>query len=249
VRGVSQTKTGNGQAASNPTANNNADEVGSEARESADTTSDLSVADSVSQSTPSTVAGNLTIADPGPKKPGIKRVGVVIPKVDSTEAAQGVQEKIIAALSGPALDVVVINQRQSVHAEIEAQQKQCDFILYTTFAKKKRGGGGGLSNILKKGGEVIGAIHIPGVSQTGITTARDTARSTGDSVSSISSILSSVKMKDEMNLKYDLFVIGSSQPRLSKTSTKKAGADEEDVITPLIEEFVNEVLKFIVMKK
>ncbi len=177
----------------------------------------------------------------GPKKPGVIRIGVVMPRAQMTQGASGmdvatpVRNTLVQQLSGPAVEIAALEARDAQEVESEARRKECDYVLYTGVVQKK-GGGGGFGGFLKKAAPVAvggyggndGAVAA-NVSTTGANTAAD--------VSSV------VKAKDEITLDFRLMPTGGgSTPKAAETLKAKAKYDGEDVLTPLIEQAARAVL-------
>lgn len=179
----------------------------------------------------------------GAKKAGVMRVGVVLPKatagegVDPSGLAAAVRNGLVATLKGPALEVTPIEARLPGQIELEAREKECDFILYTNVAHKK-GGGGGFGGFLKKAAPVIDAVPM------GYGTAGAVADATARVVVyTAADIASSVKAKDEITIDYRLMSAAqATTPVAAKTLKGKAKSDGEDVLTPLIEQEATAVL-------
>ncbi|HYE13458.1 MAG TPA: hypothetical protein VD968_03340, partial [Pyrinomonadaceae bacterium] len=99
---------------------------------------------------PVNVAGGASQAQAaeGPKKPGVVRIGLVLPKataaegVDSNVLAEAVRNTTASYLAGPALEIVKLDARPPEQAEAEALKRECDYVLTMTVAHKKGGGGG-----------------------------------------------------------------------------------------------------------
>ncbi|HZG52878.1 MAG TPA: hypothetical protein VEZ40_12150, partial [Pyrinomonadaceae bacterium] len=101
---------------------------------------------------------------PGAKRAGVVRVGVALPKtiaaadyVDASALADAVRNMLVNNLNGAAVEVVALEARQTPGVESEAQQKECDYVLYTTVAHKK-GGGGGFGGFLKKSAAIASGV-------------------------------------------------------------------------------------------
>src|SRR5262249_36913925 len=75
----------------------------------------------------------------GPKAPGKIRIGVAPAQaqVGQGSNAQGdygtpIRNSIVLIMSGPAVEVVGLDARLPIQVQAEAQEKQCDYILYST---------------------------------------------------------------------------------------------------------------------
>lgn len=174
----------------------------------------------------------------GPKKPGVIRIGVVVPKAqmgksyNGIEAAEPLRNTIISYLSGPTLEVTPLTARIPAQIEAEAQQKECDLILYSSITHKQSGGGGGLGGFMRKAAPAVGIAgshadtHAGRVAGSVATSATYTA----------ADVASSIKAKDEITFEYQLHALGSATPRLTNTTKAKAKSDGEDILSPLVEQ-------------
>jgi hypothetical protein len=182
-------------------------------------------------STTSSVANTST-----PKKPGVLRIGIMLPRVqltsgDSAQAAETLRQSFAGYLNGPTIEVVALSARLPAQALEEARQSQCDYILSASMNVKKGGGG---SMFGKAIGNIAGSAagHIPGGGSASTGAARSAAI-TG--VYTTAAIASSIKAKDELSLEYKLDSVEVSKTVLSNTAKAKAKSDGEDILTPIVE--------------
>jgi hypothetical protein len=166
------------------------------------------------------------------KAPGVVRIGLVKPKVqmgsgESTQASDAVRGILAEYLSGPTIEVALLNSRLPSQFAEEARQADCDFTMASTLVHRPGGQSGALGRAL---GTLAGHVPYAGAS--------------GDIVQSVvvSSVLSTaadfasnIKAKDEMRLEYRLDAVGRTRPLLTKTAKLRAKADGEDLLTPLVE--------------
>ena len=198
-----------------------------------------------------------------PKKEGVKRIGIVLPKAQMAQAAQtgqdvgeSIKQTIIAYLSGPALDVVPLNGRLPAQIIAEAKEKQCDYILFTSVTQKK--GSGGFGGLMKMAAPMMGMIPNMGamgggggmggamagaVTQTivGAATQAATQQDISQQMAGISG--NNIKAKDEISLEYKLVTAAENAPVVANTLKQKAKQNGEDVITPLVEQLASTVLQ------
>ena len=85
----------------------------------------------------------------GAKQPGHIRIGVVTPDAQvgqGTNAGQDygtpIRNAMIQLMSGPAVEVAALDSRIPIQIQAEAQQKECDYVLYSTVVVKKPAKGG-----------------------------------------------------------------------------------------------------------
>jgi hypothetical protein len=179
----------------------------------------------------------------GAKKAGAIRVGVVMPKAqmgksfEGVDAAEPVRNTILKYLSGPAIEVAVIESRLPAQIEAEAKQKECDFVLYTSVTQKQ--GGGGFGSFMKKASPFTGAVSSVGYASS---TAGAVATTVATAVVyTAADISTSTRAKDEVTFEYRL-VAADNTTRLSNTLKAKAKSDGEDVLSPIIEQITATVL-------
>jgi hypothetical protein len=172
-----------------------------------------------------------------PKKPGVIRIGLVLPKVqltagDAAQAAETLRKSFAGYLNGPTIEVVTLSASLPHKALDEARQSQCDYLLTASMNVKKGGGGGSMFG--RAIGNIAGSAagHIPGGGSASTGAARSTAIG---GVYSTAAIANSIKAKDELSLEYRLDNIETSKTVLSNTAKAKAKSDGEDILTPLVE--------------
>jgi hypothetical protein len=178
----------------------------------------------------------------GPKRPGVVRIGVLMPKAQMTQGASGmdvatpVRNTLVQRLSGPSVEVAVLEARDAQQAEAEAREKGCDYVLYTGVVQKK-GGGGGFGGFLKKAAPVVA---MGGYGGGDASTGAGVPAAGGHTAADVSG---AVKAKDEITLDFRLMpAAGGSTPRAADTLKAKAKYDGEDVITPLLEQAARAIL-------
>ena len=187
-----------------------------------------------STSTPDTT----TIATAAtPKKPGVIRIGLILPKVqltsgDAAQAAETLRKTFAGYLNGPTIEVVSLSARLPAQVLEEARQSQCDYILSASMNVKK--GGGGSSMFGRAIGNIAGSAagHIPGGGSASTGAARSAAIS---GVYTTAAIASSIKAKDELSLEYKLDNVETAKTVASNNAKAKAKSDGEDILTPLVE--------------
>jgi hypothetical protein len=160
-------------------------------------------------------------------------IALVLPSLQGSEtsqAAASLRELIASFLTGPSLRTIALDARLPSQAFEEATQKSCGHLLTTTFAQK-RGGSGGLGRVL---GDAAtgGAWHIPYGSSSAAWATRSAAMAGAHAAASIAS---NTRAKDEVRLEFRL---SSSDGTLLRDGQhgRKAKADGEDLITPLVEQ-------------
>ena len=171
-----------------------------------------------------------------PKKAGVIRIGLIMPKVqmssgDAAQAAEALRGNFASYLKGPGVEVIPLSARLASAATEEARQTECDYVLYLSMSVKKGGGGSlfgrAIGNIA---GSAAGQIPVGGSATTA--TARSAAIS---GVYTTAVIVSSIKAKDEVTLEYKLDSVEMSKTVLVNSAKTKAKSNGEDILTPLIE--------------
>jgi outer membrane lipoprotein SlyB len=166
----------------------------------------------------------------GPKKEGVIRIGLFLPRAqvtagDAMQAAEGLRNGFANSLKAPNVEVI------SVSTVDEARQRECDYVLSTSMSVKKGGGGSLFGRAI---GNVAGsaAAHIPGGSSAGTAAARS---ATIAGVYTTAAIVSSIKAKDEVSLEYKLDATQSQATLVGNKDKAKANSDGEDVVSPMIQ--------------
>ncbi len=200
------------------------------------------------------VSDGMQAAALGPKRPGVVRIGVAMPRAQMGQGSSGgfdpgeaVRNSIVSYLSGPAVEVVALTSRVPIQIEAEAKQNECDFVLHTSVKQKK--GGGGFGSILKNTAPVVGMIPMVGMAGGAAGAMAGVIAGQVASAAITAAVLAeSVKSKDEITFEYRLIAPGAATPLLANTSKAKAKSDGEDVISPQIEQAATAVLQAVVKK-
>ena len=169
----------------------------------------------------------------GPKKPGVIRVGVVQPRMDMGPAGANASEALRVLLGqylgGPTLEAVPLTAILPIQAAAEAQQKQCDYVLYASLSQKKSGGMG----LLKGAQSMAGMVPVLGMAgRTGAIVGQAAAQT---ALNAAGQVASGVKARSEISLEYQLIAPGSSSALVANNEKTKAQSDGQDVITPMVE--------------
>jgi hypothetical protein len=189
-----------------------------------------------STNTPSTVATttpatqpNTTTSQLGPKRAGVIRLGVAAVKsgnvtegMNAAELATAVRNTLLQNLKSGNVEVVPIDATGGAAVQAEAQQKECDYVVYTNVSLKK--GGGGFGSVFGSTAAKIGAgIVYP--SSTAAVVAVNTA-----------SVAQNIKAKDELSIDIRLEKPGSTTPGFAQQYKAKAKSAGEDIIAPLVQQ-------------
>jgi hypothetical protein len=182
----------------------------------------------VSTPIPSTPAATNNV---GPKREGVIRLGLAAVKpgntaegMDATQLALAVQNTFLQQVKGPNVEVVAL-QATGAAIQAEAQQKQCDYVIFANVAHKK--GGGGFGSMLSSSvGKVASNVGY-GSGTAAVVAANTVAAAT---------VAQNIKAKDEVTLDVRLEKPGSTTPSFAQTYKGKAKSAGEDIITPLCQQ-------------
>ncbi|HEX7774697.1 MAG TPA: hypothetical protein VF435_19895 [Pyrinomonadaceae bacterium] len=191
-------------------------------------TSTPSVATTAATTQPNTTANQL-----GPKRAGIIRLGVTAVKtgnvaetMNAAELAAAVRNTLLQNLKSGNVEVVPIDATGGAAIQAEAQQKECDYVVYTNVSHKK-GGGGGFGSVFGSTAAKIGSsVGYP--SSTAAVVATNTIAA--------ATVAEKIKNKDELTMDIRLERPGSTTPSFAQTYKGKAKSGGEDIITPLVQQ-------------
>jgi hypothetical protein len=148
----------------------------------------------------------------------------------ATELAGGLRDLVAGFLKGPSLRTVSLEARLADQAQEEALAQGCPTVL-TIVLTRKKAGSGGLGRVL---GDAAGAAawHMPYGGSTAKSTVVRSAAIAGTTAAS--TVASTTRAKDEMQIEYRLVSGDGSVLRQGKDQAK-ASADGEDLVTALVE--------------
>lgn len=176
----------------------------------------------------------------GPKKPGVIRIGVVLPEaqmgpglnVNASEPVRNSLMNQVNQLSKSTVEVVALGSTVPGQIEAEARQKECDYILHTRVTQKQ----GGMGGFLKKASPIISSMPVGGVGSSTASVVTTAA------VFTAADLASNIKAKDEITLEYRLMDSSNTQPKATNKLKSKAKSDGDDVLTPLIQQVATAVI-------
>lgn len=199
----------------------------------------------------------------GPKAAGKIRIGVAPSQAQMGQGnnAQGdygtpIRNSIVLLMGGPAVEVIGLDSRVPIQVQAEAQQKQCDYILYSSVAVKHAGGGFG--KFMKSAGPLASMAPMAGMAKgmggavagqmagAAASVAAQTAEQ--QALNQLASFNGQIKSKDDVTVGYQLLATGQPTPKLQNTLAGKAKTDGEDVLTPLIQQAANTILTEVTKK-
>jgi len=195
------------------------------------------------------VAAAMPVAPLGPKQPGKIRIGVATPKADmgqgftGGDAAEPIRNTLILSLSGPAIEVTPLTSRIQQQIDLEAKQKECDFVLYSSLTEK-RGGSSGFGSMLSKAAPMASMIPMVGMAggMAGVMAGAMAGQVASTAIMTASNLSTGVKAKDEVTFEFKLIAPANATPALANIGKAKAAKNGEDVITPLLEQAATAVL-------
>ena len=158
---------------------------------------------------------------------------------NNAEAMEAVRDLFASFLTGPSLGTMPLNARLPSQARQEAKQSGCTFVLFTTLKHTRKDAGGGLLGKVMTGAAQQGALTVGAAANSNV--GRIAASTVaGAAAAAASSLATSTKAYDQLELSYRLE--GSAgQVLLQKNAKRKAKADGEDLLTPLVERAADEI--------
>lgn len=194
----------------------------------------------------------------GPKAPGKIRIGVAPPDAQlgqgnnaGADYSTPIRNAEIALMSGPAVEIAALDSHIALQIQAEAQQKQCDFILFSGVAVK-HSSGGGFGKFMKMAAPVAsmtpmgamgkgmgGAVAAQAASAAASAAAMSAQQ---QAMNQLSGFNGQIKSKDDVTVEYQLVATGQSSPLAQNSLKGKAKSDGEDVLTPLLQQAATSVL-------
>ena len=194
----------------------------------------------------------------GPKAPGKIRIGVAPPDAQvgqgnnaGADYSTPIRNAEIALMSGPAVEIAGLDSHIAMQLQAEAQQKQCDYILFSSVSVKHPSAGG-FGKFAKFGGMAAsmtpmgamahgmgGAVAASAASAAASAAAQSAQQQAMDQLASFNG---QIKSKDDVTVQYQLVATGQSSPVAQNSLKAKAKSDGEDVLTPLLQQTASDVL-------
>jgi hypothetical protein len=186
-------------------------------------------------SQPSTTAAPTTPAV-GPKRAGVIRIGVVAVKpgnvaegMNAQQLALAVQNTLMESLKASNVEAIPIEGTGGIQAE--AQQKECDYLVFANVSHKK--GGGGFGSFMNSAAGKV-ASNVGYGSSTAAVVATNTVVA--------ATVAQNIKAKDEMTLDVRLERPGATTSTFAQQYKGKAKSAGEDMITPLVQQAAQAML-------
>lgn len=194
----------------------------------------------------STAPTNMTAAQPsntpappttvGPKRAGVIRIGVVAVKpgnvaegMNPQQLAIAVQNTLMENLKATNIEAIPIEGSGGIQAE--AQQKECDYLVFANVSHKK--GGGGFGSFMNSAAGKV-ASNVGYGSSTAAVVATNTIVA--------ATVAENIKAKDEMTLDVRLERPGATTSTFTQQYKGKAKSAGEDLITPLVQQAAQAVI-------
>jgi hypothetical protein len=161
-----------------------------------------------------------------------------------------IRNAMILLMNGPAVEVAALDSHVPLQLQAEAQQKQCDYILFSSVVLKHNAGGFGK---FAKMGSMAASMTPMGMMAHGVGSAvaasAASAAAQAAQQQAMSQVMSQlqgfngqIKSKDDVNVQYQLMAPGQQAPVLQNALQGKAKSDGEDVLTPLLQQTANTVV-------
>jgi hypothetical protein len=191
----------------------------------------------------------------GPKKAGHIRVGIAPP---DAQVGQGnntngdystpIRNAEVSLMSGPAVEIAPLDSHIAMQLQAEAQQKQCDYVLYSSVVVKHAQGSsfgkfakfGSMAASMTPMGAMAHGMAGAAAAQAAGMAASQMAQQ--QAMNQLANFNGQIKSKDDVTVQYQLVATGQTSPILQNTLQGKAKSDGEDVLTPLLTQAATSVL-------
>jgi len=197
----------------------------------------------------------------GPKAPGKIRIGVAPPDAQvgqgnntGADYSTPIRNAEVALMSGPAIEIAPLDSHMAVQLQAEAQQKQCDYILFSAVGVKHSSSSFGK---FMKVGSMAASMTPMGAMAHGMG-GMVAAQAAGAAASQIAqqqamnqlaAFNGQIKSKDDVTVQYQLIATGQTTPVVQNSLAGKAKSDGEDVLTPLLQQAATTVLTTVTTPK
>ncbi len=131
-----------------------------------------------------TVTPITAVAPASTKRPSLIRIGVVAPITPlkqggpGNEFSEAIRQSLAAYFSSPVSETVSLEARVPVLAELEARQKECDFILYSTVTERQRSND--LAKLMTVAAPVVNLAASQGSASNKAAPGKSSATGTGE---------------------------------------------------------------------
>jgi hypothetical protein len=191
----------------------------------------------------------------GPKAKGKIRVGIAPPDAQlgqgnnaGADYSTPIRNAEVTLMSGPAIEIIGLDSHIAMQLQAEAQQKECDYVLYSAVTVK-HAQSGGFGKFMKMGGMAASMtpMGVMAHGMGGVLAAQAAAQAAGQiaqqqAVNQLAGFNGQIKSNDDVSIQYQLVASGQTSPVLQNTLQGKAKSDGEDVLTPLLQQAATAVL-------
>jgi hypothetical protein len=189
----------------------------------------------------------------GPKAAGKIRIGVAPPDAQvgqgsntGADYSTPIRNAEIALMNGPAVEIAPLDSHIAMQLQAEAQQKQCDYILFSSVAVKHSSGGfgkfakfGSMAASMTPMGMAGGMKSAVAAQAAGMAASQMAQQ---QAMNQLAGFNGQIKSKDDVTVQYQLVATGQTAAVLQKSLQGKAKSDGEDVLTPLLQQTATDVL-------
>jgi hypothetical protein len=158
-------------------------------------------------------------------------------------------------MNGPAVEVAGLDSRIPMQLQAEAQQKQCDYILYSSVAVK-HSTPSGFGKFAKMAAPIasmtpmgmmahgVGSAMAASAASAAASAAAQAAQqqTMNQVMGQLQGFNGQIKSKDDVSVQYQLVAPGQAAPVLQNALQGKAKSDGEDVLMPLLQQTANTVV-------
>jgi hypothetical protein len=199
----------------------------------------------------------------GPKAPGKVRVGIAPPQAqvgqgnNAGDYSTPIRNSIVLLMNGPAVEIAALDSHAPMQVQAEAQQKQCDYVLFSSVTVKHASSGGfgrfakmagPLASMTPMGAMAHGMGGAMAAQAAGAAASAAAMSAQQQAMSQLAGFNNQIKSKDDVAVQYQLYPTGQDKPLLQNSLQGKAKSDGEDVLTPLIEQTASTVLAQVAKK-
>ena len=194
----------------------------------------------------------------GPKAAGKIRIGIAPPDAQvgqgnnaGADNSTPIRNAVVALMSGPAVEIAALDAHIPMQLQAEAQQKQCDYIMYSAVSVKHSAGSsfgkfmkvaGPVANMTPMGMMAHGLGGAMAMQTAGMAAQAAAQAAQQQAMSQLAGFNHEIKSKDDVTVQYQLVQTGQTTPVVQNALQGKAKTDGEDVLTPLLQQAATNVL-------
>lgn len=200
--------------------------------------------------TPEGDSQNTQTSSVEPKKEGVVRIGLIKPRVQlgqnsEQDIGESIRQLFVNYLNGAAIETVLIESKTPAQIGVEARQKECNFVLFSSVSQKQKNSIFG--NLVKIAVPVL-ISSVPGTGNVGVQQGGISGAAQQSAQTMMNTVAESVKAKDVVVLDLNLSSLTNRSMFVKKELKAKASADGQDVLTPLIEQASEAIAETIIKK-